>query len=67
MNLHRNRVMAGLMVLGMVATLASGCASAAPGGRTASPPRVRCLDEISRPGAADSPRPLFFLFCMQSP
>ena len=47
--------------------LLAGCARAAGSSPAASsPPRVRCLSEGARDTAAGA-RPLFFLFCVESP
>ena len=52
----------------LVSLLLAGCATA--GGASApappSPPRVRCLSEGARDTASGT-RPLFFLFCVESP
>jgi hypothetical protein len=53
--------------LGLIVALGilSGCASYTPPPPTASSaPRTRCL---ANPGESDSLRPLFFLFCVESP
>lgn len=68
MNSPRRWAALGLTTLTVSAALATGCANTAPASRTSVPPRVRCLDDIGRgsPSTGD-PRPLFFLFCIQSP
>ena len=53
-----------------VALLAlAGCALALPSARSDAPPRVRCLGQPSpgEPKPDPGTRPLFFLFCIQSP
>lgn len=51
------------------ATVLAGCASAPSSreSRGGSSPRVRCLSEPLRDDASVSGRPLFFLFCVESP
>jgi hypothetical protein len=64
------RLLRALALLLFVAVLAVGCGATSSGGRSAS---VRCLDRGAPAGqgaltASDQPdRPLFFLFCVQSP
>ncbi len=56
-----------LMLLGVL--LLVGCASATPSRepeRQSTSPRVRCLANPQR-DAGEGTRPLFFLFCMESP
>ena len=50
------------------ATVLAGCAIA-PSSRESrgGSPRVRCLSEPSRDDASVTGRPMFFLFCMESP
>jgi hypothetical protein len=68
-----NRRWRSLALLLLFVALA-GCASAASSGsssssstpRGSSAPRVRCLSDPSRDDASGS-RPLFFLFCAESP
>ena len=45
-----------------------GCSTAAPSreGSRSSAPRVRCLSDPARDNA-EGTRPLFFLFCIESP
>ncbi len=46
-----------------------GCSTAAPPSRetrSGSLPRVRCLSDLSR-DTTEGTRPLFFLFCIESP
>jgi len=61
---RRQRSIALLVVLVALA----GCASASStdGARSSSAPRVRCLTDPSRDNTSTS-RPMFFLFCMESP
>jgi len=52
-----------------VAVLLVGCAAAAPATapeQRSSSPRVRCLSDPGR-DASQGTRPLFFLFCIESP
>jgi hypothetical protein len=64
------RFVRALALLLLVVILAGGCGATSSGGRSAS---VRCLDRGAHGGqgaltASDQPdRPLFFLFCVQSP
>jgi len=54
-----------LLLLGLLAAVA-GCASgsyAAPPPRASTPPRTRCLSDPNE----TSLRPMFFLFCVESP
>lgn len=52
----------GMLALGLAL---AGCASASPSApRSESPPRTRCLNDRNETG---STRPIFFLFCMESP
>jgi len=50
------------------AVVLAGCATA-PSSRESrgGAPRVRCLSDPSRDAASVSGRPLFFLFCVESP
>jgi len=53
--------------LGVALLALAGCAAPASVSRADPAPRVRCLGEAP-PGAPDQgPRPLIFLFCVQSP
>ncbi|HUP36355.1 MAG TPA: hypothetical protein VNC82_13045 [Candidatus Limnocylindria bacterium] len=54
------------MALGAALTLAA-CATVDPPRRSSASPTVRCVDEPGRGGSLDASRPLFFLFCAQSP
>jgi len=57
----------GRTALGMALLALAGCAMASPSARSDAPPRVRCLGQPN-PGEPDAgTRPLFFLFCIQSP
>ena len=64
------RLLRSLALLFFVVVLAAGCGAAASSGRSSS---VRCLDRGAPGGqgaltASEQPdRPLFFLFCVQSP
>jgi hypothetical protein len=52
-----------LLVIALLAAVA-GCASyQPPPPRASTPPRTRCLSDPNETGL----RPLFFLFCMESP
>jgi hypothetical protein len=73
---RRRRPLALLLALVALATLA-GCASPSSSSsssgssgtsasRSSSAPRVRCLTDPSRDDQSSS-RPLFFLFCAESP
>jgi hypothetical protein len=53
-----------IALLVVLLTLA-GCATGSSGGPGGSP-RVRCLSDPGRDASATT-RPLFFLFCMESP
>jgi hypothetical protein len=55
-----------LLVLGAAAALAA-CATADAPRRGSDSPTVRCVDEPGRGGSLSASRPLFFLFCAQSP
>jgi len=61
---RRQRSIALLVVLVALAGCAS--ASSSDGSRSSSSPRVRCLTDPSRDNTSTS-RPMFFLFCMESP
>lgn len=54
------------MALGAAFTLAA-CATVESPRRSSDSPSVRCLNEPGRGGSLDATRPLFFLFCAQSP
>jgi len=54
------------MALGAALTLAA-CASVDSPRRSSDSPTVRCVNEPGRGGSLDATRPLFFLFCAQSP
>jgi hypothetical protein len=54
------------MALGAALTLAA-CATVGSPRRSSESPTVRCVSEPGRGGSLDATRPLFFLFCAQSP
>lgn len=54
------------IALGAALTLA-GCATVDSPRRSSDSPSVRCVNEPGRGGSLDATRPLFFLFCAQSP
>jgi hypothetical protein len=54
------------MALGAAVTLAA-CAAVESPRRSSDSPTVRCVNEPGRGGSLDATRPLFFLFCAQSP
>lgn len=54
------------MAFGAALTLAA-CASVDSPRRSSNSPTVRCLNEPGRGGSLDATRPLFFVFCAQSP
>ena len=57
----------GRTALGLALLALAGCALASPAARSDVPPRVRCLGKPN-PGEPDwGPRPLIYLFCIQSP
>jgi hypothetical protein len=66
------RFLRGLVLMLMFATFVAGCGTGSSGGGGGSS-SVRCLDGSNRGGygahaSSDSPdRPIFFLFCTQSP
>jgi hypothetical protein len=53
------------MLVALVAL--GGCAAPSASPAPTSGPQVRCLDEPRHWTGSDVTRPLFFLFCMQSP
>jgi len=53
-----------LLVLVVVATLAGCTTGASPPPRDSRSPRARCLSDPNESGGM---RPLFFLFCVESP
>jgi hypothetical protein len=55
-----------VLSLGAALTLAA-CATAGSPHRASDSPTVRCVNEPGRGGSLDATRPLFFLFCAQSP
>jgi len=52
--------------LGAALTLAA-CTTVDSPRRSSASPTVRCLNEPGRGGSLDATRPLFFIFCAQSP
>ena len=54
------------MAFGAALTL-TACASVDSPRRSSDSPTVRCVNEPGRGGSLDATRPLFFLFCAQSP
>jgi hypothetical protein len=54
-----------LLALGAAFVLAACATVASP--RSSSSPTVRCMDGLGRGGSVSDTRPLFFLFCTQSP
>jgi hypothetical protein len=54
-----------LLALGAAFVLAACATVASP--RSSSSPTVRCMDGPGRGGSVSDTRPLFFLFCTQSP
>lgn len=54
------------MAFGAALTLAA-CASVDSPRRSSDSTTVRCVNEPGRGGSLDATRPLFFLFCAQSP
>jgi hypothetical protein len=55
-------------VVALAAALAlAGCATTETPRRASESPTVRCVDEPGRGGSVSPTRPLFFLFCAQSP
>jgi predicted component of type VI protein secretion system len=66
-----NRPLCSLALLVLVFVALAGCASSSsrsspPPSSSGSSPRVRCLTDPSRDSASTS-RPMFFLFCAESP
>ena len=57
----------GAIALLIYATVLAGCATAPSSRESRGGSRVRCLSEPSRDDASVTGRPLFFLFCMESP
>jgi hypothetical protein len=55
-----------LLALAAAVSLAA-CATADAPRRSSESPTVRCVDEPGRGGSLSASRPLFFLFCAQSP
>jgi hypothetical protein len=63
---HRLALGRTLLALGAAFTLAA-CAPVGSPRRASESPTVRCVDEPGRGQSLDPRRPLFFLFCTQSP
>jgi hypothetical protein len=58
---------AGRALIALATALVLGaCATTAPR-RSSESPSLRCVNEPGRGQSVDSSRPLFFLFCAQSP
>jgi len=57
----------GAIALLISATVLAGCATAPSSRESRGGSRVRCLSEPSRDDASVTGRPLFLLFCMESP
>ncbi|MGH7415612.1 MAG: hypothetical protein ACREKJ_15555 [Candidatus Rokuibacteriota bacterium] len=55
-----------LVALGAALVLAA-CAPVESTRRSSDSPTVRCVNEPGRGGSLDASRPLFFIFCAQSP
>jgi len=55
-----------MMALGAALALAA-CATVDSPRRSADSPTLRCVNEPGRGQSLDATRPLFFLFCAQSP
>jgi hypothetical protein len=53
-------------VIAMLAVVLALTACGPVGSSSSGPPSVRCMDEPGR-GSSGEQRPLFFLFCAQSP
>ena len=66
MVVHSSRLGRALLMLGAAVALAA-CATANSPSRSDSSPSLRCVNEPGRGGSPDPSRPLFFLFCAQSP
>lgn len=49
------------------ALILAACATGTAPRRSAESPSLRCVNEPGRGQSSDSSRPLFFLFCAQSP
>jgi hypothetical protein len=60
------RVGRTMMALGAALAL-TACATADSPRRSADAPTLRCVNEPGRGQSLDASRPLFFLFCAQSP
>ena len=61
-------LLAGRALIALAAVLVLGaCATVTAPRRSSESPSLRCVNEPGRGQSADSSRPLFFLFCAQSP
>ena len=49
------------------ALVLAGCAAVATPRRSSESPSLRCVNEPGRGQSTESSRPLFFIFCAQSP
>jgi hypothetical protein len=49
------------------ALVLAGCATVSSPRRSSESPSLRCVNEPGRGQSTDSSRPLFFVFCAQSP
>ena len=59
---------AGRALIAVATALVLGaCATVSAPRRSSESPSLRCVNEPGRGQSADSSRPLFFLFCAQSP
>ena len=57
-----------LPALALVAVAAAGCSNGyAPPPSSSTAPQARCLNEPGRSGSYSQERPLFYLFCVQTP
>ena len=56
-----------LVAIGIAFVVAACAGSGAGSARRSDAPNLRCLNDPVRGQASDSSRPLFFIFCAQSP
>jgi hypothetical protein len=56
----------GAILLALTLVLV-GCAAPTDSGSSSGVPRARCLGDSRREASSDPMRPLFFLFCVESP
>ena len=63
----RTVVIALLTIVVSLAFTLAACATVDSPRRSSDSPSVRCVNEPGRGGSLDATRPLFFLFCAQSP